>query len=243
MANVLLDFLYFYLPYITALFFIIFSIYRLISWFRVPMVIKWPLSPTPKTNRGIAADIVKELVTFRTIYKTDDVYWLAIFFLHISFFFILLHVVTFIFSSLLLPDPFLIFRGTIYPLIEDWLTVWTTFLGIIAAIILIFILLRRILVKEVREITLLRDYFELLLLLIIITLGVYMRIFNVIPIEEALKYFYSLATLNPIKPPENPIFILHCILAQLYIIYFPFSRCFHIFGYFVNGWIVRKGIK
>ena len=243
MSSSFLDIFYLFFPYVSVSLFLILSIYRLITWFRVPMDIKWPLSPTPKTNRGVVASILKELVTFSSLYESDDIYWLAIIFLHFSLIFILLHVVSFLFNSMLAPDPISILRTTLYPATKDWLEIWTILIGFIAITSLLYILLRRLLVKEVREITFLRDYTELVLLLVIFILGTCMRLFNLVSMEEVVEYFLSLASLNPIKPPQNPIFLLHCLLAQLYIIYFPFSRCFHVIGYFINGWIVRKGVR
>lgn len=243
LTNLLSDFIYLILPYITITIFLLASIYKVILWFRIPMEIKWPLSPAPTRKIGAVTYILKELVTLEGHFKADSVYWLIVILFHISILSIIPHIITFLSGSYLIIDPLFMSLGAELYLFVKWLTLWYSIAGIIAATTILLILLRRLLIREVRQISLLRDYLELIVLLLIIMLGTYMHMFNLVPSGEILKYFSSLALLNPIRPPQNLIFTLHYVLAQLYLIYFPFGKCFHIIGYLVNNWIVRQGVK
>lgn len=241
--DVLVDFILIYFPYITILMLIILSIYKIASWLTIPMEIRWPLNPTPSTNRGMVGSILRELFTFESHFRANDVYWFIILLFHFSFIFISLHIITFISGSTIIVDPLYMSLGAEFHWFIRWLYFWYTFSGFIAATSLLYILFRRLLIREIRSITLLRDYFELLILISIIILGTYIHMFNIVPAEELLKYFSSLISLNPIRPSLNPIFILHYTLAQIYIIFFPFSKCFHLIGFFINKWMVRMGVS
>lgn len=241
--NIITFFLYYIFPYITIILLILMSIYKIISWIKIPMNIKWPLNPVPKTKIRVITSLIRELVTFESQYKADDIFWFITILFHISILSVLPHIITFLSGSLILFDPLLMPLGTEYFLFIKWLDLWYTIAGSIAIITIIYFILRRLLVEEAKQISLIRDYFELIILLIIISLGVYMHVFKTVPVGEVLKYFSSLASFNPTMPPQNIIFTLHYILAQIYIIYFPYSRCFHVIGYVFNNWIIRKGVK
>jgi nitrate reductase gamma subunit len=34
-------------------------------------------------------------------------------------------------------------------------------------------------------------------------------------------------TLNPVQPPEHPLFLVHILLAQIYMMYLPFKTLIH----------------
>jgi nitrate reductase gamma subunit len=116
--------------------------------------------------------------------------------------------------------------------------------GIIFIASLAALLLRRVIVKEVRMISTFEDYVLLVLLLAIGIVGEGQRFFTHIGLEqlEALRIFWlNLLAFTPTPiPVTDPWFMAHCILAQIIIMYLPFSKLIHILGNLIStiigGW-------
>ena len=120
----------------------------------------------------------------------------------------------------------------------------TTFvLGIIAGIAILtgaFFLLVRRLSPKWRALSLFEDYLLLALLLAIIVTGDCMRLFSPVNLEEIRQYTTSVLTFRPAVTVSNPIFPWHFFLAQILIMYFPFSKLVHgISKPITDYWTVR----
>ena len=74
------------------------------------------------------------------------------------------------------------------------------------------------------------DYLLLLLLLAIAVSGNYMRFLMHIELEPYQAFFSNLFGLRFGAPVENGMFILHFLLVQVLLIYFPFSKLVHVIG-------------
>jgi nitrate reductase gamma subunit len=105
------------------------------------------------------------------------------------------------------------------------------FAGIAFASIVAFPLLRRIFLPSVRFVSKASDYGILLLLLGITFLGDYTRTFSGVNVSAVSQYLYGLLTLQPILPPNNPAFLLHLLLAQVFLMCLPFSKISHLIGW------------
>lgn len=97
------------------------------------------------------------------------------------------------------------------------------------------LLLRRLLIPQVRYISLAADYFPLFLIMAIATSGILLRYFsksNVIGIKELLV---TLVTFSP-RIPEgvNTTFYVHVFLVCVLLAYFPFSKLMHLGGVFLS---------
>lgn len=97
------------------------------------------------------------------------------------------------------------------------------------------LLLRRLLIPQVRYISLAADYFPLFLIMAIATSGILLRYFskaNVIGIKELLV---TLTTFSPRIPDGvNTVFYVHVFLVCVLLAYFPFSKLMHLGGVFLS---------
>ena len=114
--------------------------------------------------------------------------------------------------------------------------------GGVAGIILlatgILLLLRRLSIQRVREISGMPDFFALLLLIAIVVTGDLMRFGAHFDLGQTRDWAWSLLTFSP-QIPENGVFLLHALLAILLIIYIPFSKILHFGGIFFTQSLVK----
>ena len=114
------------------------------------------------------------------------------------------------------------------------------FLGLTLSICLLFFLFRRFL-SPVKELSVPEDYYLLILLFLIVIFGSEMNwsrriyFYEELTVDDYREYFISLLTLKPALP-DNIIFsghsfmlVLHTFLANLFLIFFPFSQSMHAF--------------
>jgi len=99
-----------------------------------------------------------------------------------------------------------------------------------------FLFLRRVVIPQVRYISLPADYFPLFLILAIGTSGVLMRYFTKVDIAAVKDLTVGLATLHPHIPGVQigSIFYIHLFLVSALFIYFPFSKLMHLGGVFLS---------
>jgi len=127
--------------------------------------------------------------------------------------------------------------------VEWFSTISGLTIGIIFVVTLTVLLFRRVVVKEVRAISNKEDYILLGILMAIGIVGIGHRLFANIGFEEleAVRQFWmNWVALNPTPfPITNPWYVVHCTLAQLIIMYIPFSKLVHVFGNLIST-IVEK---
>jgi nitrate reductase gamma subunit len=87
----------------------------------------------------------------------------------------------------------------------------------------------------VRKLSAPEDFFTLLLLISIAGSGLlmYLPVFHV-DLPAVRAYMGGLLCLQPTPLPHSPLFVIHFLLVNLLLLYFPFSRLLHSAGYFVN---------
>lgn len=109
---------------------------------------------------------------------------------------------------------------------------WT---GLLLAVAVVFLLLRRVINPRVRFISLFQDYFPLWLILGIAVSGLCMRYFVKTDITQAKAFIMGLVSFQPISPEGlDPIFFVHVSLVSTLLIYFPFSKLTHMAGIFFS---------
>jgi nitrate reductase gamma subunit len=107
--------------------------------------------------------------------------------------------------------------------------------GILLLAALLFLLLRRIFIPQIRYISLASDYFPLFLIMGIAITGILMRYFIRVDIAGIKELTIGLVTFHPIIPDGiGGLFYVHLFFVSVFIAYFPFSKLMHAGGIFMS---------
>lgn len=214
------------LPWLTAGVFFGGLAYRIVDWRRMPRSAV-PLTVPPR-KRSVAQalrEILTEIVTFRRVFRGSKGLWLVSWLFHLSILvFVLGHLrlffdFTWLWNLLrLTPD-----QVDLLALIGGGTSGTIFMLGLVALFV-------RRLRMPIRSLSVPSDYFLLLLLLAIAVTGNYMRFLMHVELEPYQAFFSNLFSLRFGAPVENGMFILHFLLVQVLLIYFPFSKLVHVIG-------------
>ncbi len=249
------------IPYIAFVIFVVGITYRILKWaarpvpFRIPTTagqqkshpwIKQNKIDNPSTAFGTFLRMVFEVLLFRSLfrntrtelhsgprlaYASSKWLWIGALAFHYSFLIILIrHLRLFI-----EPVPSLI---QIVEKLDSFFQVWVpliyiTDLALLGAVAFLFF--RRVVIPQLRYISLPADYFPLLLIFGIGITGVLMRYFykvNVVGIKELTM---GLINFNPVVPEGiGVLFYIHLFLVSTLFAYFPFSKLTHMAGVFLS---------
>jgi len=98
-----------------------------------------------------------------------------------------------------------------------------------------YLFIRRVIIPQVRYVSLPADYLPLFILLGIGITGVLMRYFLKVDVVRVKELAMSLVTLQP-KVPDGigVLFFIHLFLFSTLFAYFPFSKLMHMGGVFLS---------
>ncbi len=247
-------------PYLAFLLFLVGFMVRVITWGRSPVPFRIPTTcgqqkslPWIKQNRlenpssalGVVGRMTLEVLLFRSLFrnlKTEKrgdrlAYgsakwlWLGGLVFHWSFLIIVLRHLRLFME----PVPVLITQlGDLDSFLQIGIPLFYITDGLILAA-LTYLFLRRVLVPQIRYISLQADYFPLFLLLGIAASGVLMRYVWKVDIVEVKALTMSLVTLRPEVPLSiGAIFYIHLFLVSALFAYFPLSKLMHMGGVFLS---------
>jgi nitrate reductase gamma subunit len=250
------------LPYVGFAVFIIFFIAKVMDWakspvpFRIPTTsgqanslpwIKQSKLDCPSTTSGVIGRMLLEVFLFRSLFKntraeihegpklaygSSKFLWLFGLLFHYSFLTIVLR------HLRLFTDPV---PGFVHMLefADGFMQVgvpvlYQTDLVFLAA--LTFLLLRRLILPNMRYITLPSDYFPLLLIMSIGITGVLMRYVVRVDVVSIKMLAHGLVTFQFGAPLDgiNSLFFVHMFLITVLLAYFPFSKLMHMGGVFLS---------
>lgn len=249
------------LPYIAIAVFVIGFIYRIVNWAKSPVPFRIPTTcgqqksldfikqnkiENPSSRGWVIVRMALEVLTFRSLFRnskaelTEDgdlAYqwekwlWLFALMFHWGFFFTIVRHLRFF------TDP-----------VPGWVSFWEkidgafwvnlqplylTGLLLLGGITLLF--LRRVLLPKVRYVSLLNDYFPLLLIMGIAITGMLMRYLTHTDVAAIKELAMGLVTLSPVAPAGiSIIFYFHLALVCTLLIYFPMSKLMHAAGIFMS---------
>ncbi len=106
-----------------------------------------------------------------------------------------------------------------------------------AAIVLAltFLFLRRVVVPQLRYISLFTDYFAVALILGIAITGILMRNLFPVDIEQVKTMALGWVTFAPYVPKGmSALFCIHLLLVSVLLAWFPFSKLMHMGGVFLS---------
>jgi nitrate reductase gamma subunit len=229
------NFVFIYLPFFTVLVFAAGLIYRFYNWSKTPSPGRMTLFPAPSKGSGTFWGVVKESLLFSGLFRGDKPLWGFAWIFHVALLMIIVgHVRVF----------------TDFPALWNALNIDANAMsatfggaaGIVILITLLLLLFRRFGTKRVREITGFADYFALLLVIAIIITGNMMRFGEHFDLVITRAYFAQLFTFSfaTMEIPQNSTFRLHFLLAQLLILYIPFSKILHFGGIFFTQTIIQR---
>lgn len=245
-----------------AVFLFLFGIvYRVVKWARSPVPfhitttcgqqksLDWikssPLD-NPSSTLGVIGRIALEVLFFRSLFRNTKmelknggklVYgsakylWLAGLVFHWSFLIIILRH----FRFFLEPTPaFVTFLQNLDGFFQVGVPVlFLTDIMILGA--LSFLFFRRVVTPQIRYISLISDYFPLLLIIAIAATGVLMRYFIKTDLIAVKQLMLGLFSLSPLVPDGiSSLFYIHLFLVSLLLAYFPASKLVHMAGVFLS---------
>jgi nitrate reductase gamma subunit len=249
------------LPYLAALVFVFGFIRKILSWARSPVPFRIPTTSgqqaslpwikqakldNPSSFWGVVGRMFLEVFFFRSlfrntkadlkdgptlVYGSNKLLWAAGLAFHWSFLIIVIRHMRF-FTE---PVPGLVlFVQNLDSLFQIGVPVLClTDLIILGA--LSFLLLRRVVVPQLRYLSLPADFFALILLLAVIASGVFMTYFAKVDVVAVKKMAMGLVSLSPSLDLElGRFFLLHLYLVCLLMMYFPFSKLMHAGGVFFS---------
>ena len=249
------------IPYAAIALFIIGVIYKVLKWAGAPVPFRIPTTcgqekslpwiknsnlEAPHNIWGVLGRMALEVLFFRSlfrntkteikdgkkiVYGADKWLWGAGLAFHYSFLIIFLRH----FKYFAEPVPALIdimqkLDGFFQIGVPELLITDAIFVG---AITILFF--RRVIIPQVRYISLPADYFPLYLIFGIASTGICMRYFYKIDIVAVKKLGTGLLSFHPIVPEGIGItFFIHFFMVCILIAYFPFSKLMHFAGVFMS---------
>jgi len=249
------------IPYLAGSILLAGIIYRVISWAKAPVPFRIPTTggqqkslPWIKANNlenptntfGIIGRMLLEILLFRSLFRNsragllDDkriTYtgsrWLWVFGLmfHYSFLIILLRHLHFF----LQPIPVIVKLVTSLDGVFDILLP-TIYLSDIAFLFCVtFLFLRRVVLPKIRYISLVSDYFALLLLATIAISGILMRNVFKVDLYSVKQLAVGLFSFSPgLYETIGVVFYIHLFCVCILAAYFPFSKLMHMAGIFLS---------
>ncbi len=228
------------LPYVSVTVFVVAMVYRIMSWRKLPSPAMTLFPAPPPEGRSTAVNTVKEALLFRSLYRGDRTLWFPAWGFHVVLALIFLgHVrvvsnVDRLFESL--------------GMTEAGIQAMSGGVGGAAGVLILaaalVLLVRRMVIPRVKEITGVADLFALILVGAILITGNLMRFGGEhFDLTLTREYFLNLATLRSVGDSavlESPVFLSHMGLAFLLIMYIPFSKILHFGGIFFTHQLIRK---
>ena len=252
------------IPYVAFAMFVGGFIYRVVKWGRSPVPFRIPTTigqqkslpwikqnkiENPTSTLGVIIRMALEVFFFRSLFRNTKTelsqgakgpilaygsakwLWLGSLFFHWSFLIILMRHLRFFLE----PIPYAI---QIIESIDGILQIGLPPIYLTDAFFLIavtYLFLRRVIIPQVKYISLAADYFPLLLILSIATTGVLMRYFYKTDLVAVKQLAIGLATFQPVLPAGiGVLFFIHIVLVSVLFAYFPLSKLMHAGGIFLS---------
>jgi nitrate reductase gamma subunit len=249
------------IPYAAFFAFLIGIIYRVLQWARVPVPFRIPTTAgqgksfpwirqntidNPFTSIGVIIRMAFEVLLFRSLFRNTRAelrdgpklsygstkwLWLGGLAFHYTFLIILIRHLRLFLEPVPLPIK-------IVEALDGFFQVGAPVLYITDLIFLgavTFLFLRRVVIPQVRYISLAADYFPLFLIGAIGVTGVLMRYFLKTDVVGIKELTMGLITFSPVIPQTiSTIFYIHLFLVSALFAYFPMSKLMHMAGVFLS---------
>ncbi|GAB6036899.1 sulfate reduction electron transfer complex DsrMKJOP subunit DsrM [Fundidesulfovibrio butyratiphilus] len=251
-----------YVPYAAVTIFIVGFVSKVIGWAATPVPFNIPTTggqqyglpwvkhqkfDNPKTGFQTVVRMLLEVLCFRSLFRNfylDNRYkdgrvgygpakglWFFALLFHWTFLIVVIRHLRFFLEPVPTAVTGIEFVDNILQIGVP--TLYLTDVTFLAA--LAFLLGRRFWDRKVRYISLINDYFPLLLLIGIGLTGIYMRYFVKVDVIAVKQLAMGLVTFHPEIPKNvDPAFYAHFFLVCVLWAYFPFSKLMHAPGIFFS---------
>ncbi len=249
------------IPYLAFLTFIIGFVYRILYWARSPVPFRIPSTcgqhkslpwldhskiENPSNTFFVIVRMFLEIFCFRSLfrntkaeireggklsYEMEKWLWLGAIAFHYSFLVTLIRHLRF-FTE---PIPFFV---TLTETLDGFLQAGLPGIMISGFVLLaavFYLFLRRILISQVKYISLAADFFPLFLIMGIAISGILMRYFAKVDVTATKELAMGLVTFRFTVPEGiGGIFYVHLFFVSILMAYFPFSKLMHLGGIFFS---------
>lgn len=193
---------------------------RIRTYAKTPAPLKIPTTPAPVTKGGVVLRLLREVVLFKSLFKSNKWIWLFGWVFHFGLLLVLLRHLRYftepVWSWVSLMQPIGLYAG----------------FAMVAG--LTGLLVRRFTVPRVRYISAPSDYLMLVLILAIGGTGLGMKYLAHTDIVSLKAFFLGLMYFDIQPLPEDPLLLIHLGLVALLMIIFPFSKLLHAPGIFFS---------
>ncbi len=228
------------LPYVAVVVFVVAMVHRIFTWQKLPSppMTLFP-SPPPEEN-ATSINTMKEAVLFRSLFRGDRNLWIFAWGFHAVLALIFIGHVRVVSNV----DDLFLRMGMSEAGIQAMSGGAGGAAGILILLAALVLLIRRLVVPRVKEITGVGDIFALALIGAILITGNMMR-FGPEHFDLTLtrEYFAGLVFFQGVGSSEllaNNTFLTHMGLAFLLLMYIPFSKILHFGGIFFTHQLIRK---
>ncbi|WP_462324753.1 sulfate reduction electron transfer complex DsrMKJOP subunit DsrM [Desulfoplanes sp.] len=249
------------IPYAAFLLFVIGFCMRVVDWAKSPVPFRIPTTcgqqkslpwvkhsklENPSTTSGVVGRMLLEVLCFRSLFRNTKIdlrsgprlafssskwLWLGALAFHYSFLIIVIRHMRF-FTE---PVPGLV---SVFDAVDGVLQLGAPTFYLTDAIFMlaiVYLLIRRLVVPHMRFISLVADFFPLLLILSIGGTGIAMRYFIKTDVVAIKELTMNLVQLHPVIPEGiGVIFYVHLFLVCTLLVYFPLSKLMHMGGVFMS---------
>lgn len=223
------------LPYITLIIFVVGMGYRFYVWSKTPQPGAITLFPAPASGRAMFFNVIKESFLFPSLFKGDRFLWLVAWVFHLTLALIVIgHVRVF--------TDFPRLWAALGINADAMSAVSGGIAGILITVCAVLLIGRRMAIGRVKEVTNPSDYLALLLIIAILVTGNLMRFAAHFDLAITREYFSALATYSVTSAglPQSGMYTIHFLLAQLLIMFIPFSKILHLGGIFFTQTLIQK---
>ncbi len=232
---------YSYVFYIAFAIFVVGFVHRVVNWANIPVPLNMVTTgrgylDNPQSRLASTLRMAGEFFLFRSLWgntkydldtnviKSNRILWLGSIVFHFSFAIILIRH----FRLFMQPVPSFVAGLQKVDVIATSPTLNIT--GILIIIALLYLFIRRLVFPELKYISILSDYFVLLLILAIVITGNLMKYFVRVDVVTAKQLMMGVFTFSPVSGDVHWMFGLHLLLVSLLLVYFPFSKLMHAPG-------------
>ncbi len=194
--------------------------WRIADYWRTPVPLKIPTTPAPRTTGGVVLRMMREVLLFESLFKSNLWIWIFGALFHFSLALVLMRHLRYftdpVWSWVALIQPFGMYAG--FAMAAGLAGLWA----------------RRIFVERIRYISTPSDHLMLVLLLAIGLSGLSLRFLDHTDIVAVKAFILGVLRFDLQPLPESNLLYAHLGLVAALAIIFPFSKLLHAPGVFFS---------